>query len=108
MKIDASDFLPIVPQCVGCAKVEPQDLPETKPVEIPDVPQTEAPVMPTPTLEIPETRRCRTYISPASKWNHGRTCGVATHIVKEETKVEKQLNSIKASKRSMGVGGKKK
>jgi hypothetical protein len=101
MKIDASDFLPIVPECVGCAKVDPQDLPGN-PTEIPEVPLAESLDMPKPTLEVPETRRCLAYISPMSKWINGRTCPVATHLVKEEKKEAKHVDPIKASKRKMG------
>jgi hypothetical protein len=102
MKIDASDFLPIVPQCMGCSKVDPQDLPDTKPVEIIEVPMNVSPEMPKPVLEVPETRRCMTFLSPESKWMNGRKCPVATHLAKEEKKEVKYVDPIKKSKRSMG------
>lgn len=102
MKIQESDFMSIVPQCVGCKKVDPQDLPESKPVEILEVPMNESPDMPKPVLEVLETRRCLVFINPESKWRHGWTCPVATHVMKEEKKEIKHVDPIKASKKMVG------
>ena len=100
MKIQESDFMPIISKCIGCKKVDPQDLPEAKPVEIQECPMPESPEMPKPVLEVPEVRRCVACINPESKWRNGN-CNLATHIVKEEAKEVKHVDPIKKSKQMM-------
>ena len=43
--------------------------------------------------------KCRTYLYPESKWTRGN-CPMATHLQKEAVR-EKEINPLKASKRSM-------
>ena len=61
---------PVVEQCEGCAQIK----------------------------EYSEGRYCVTYANPAAKWALGR-CNFATHV-KDDTKVEKKINPLKASKRA--------
>ncbi len=60
---------PIVEQCDGCAKVVQYD----------------------------DGKYCSAYPDPALKWKFGK-CNFATHV-KHETKKEKVVNALKASKR---------
>jgi hypothetical protein len=42
---------------------------------------------------------CAVYFSPLAKWESGKKCPMATHLVKEEKKVERFINPLKQSKR---------
>jgi hypothetical protein len=59
------------------------------------------------TLSLNENIYCKSYMSPKASWIHLGGCAMNTvKVVKvEETKV---MNSIKASKKSVGAKGKKK
>ena len=59
----------VVEQCEGCAQIQ----------------------------EFPKGQFCKTYGNPTAKWSSGR-CNFATHV-KDEEKVEKKINPLKASKR---------
>jgi len=48
---------------------------------------------------VDEKELCKAYIQPSMKWRLG-DCGLATHIVTEETSKKKKINPLKASKRS--------
>jgi hypothetical protein len=61
---------PVVEQCEGCAQIH----------------------------EYSEDRYCLTYGNPAAKWALGR-CNFASHV-KDDTKVERKINPLKASKRA--------
>ena len=52
-------------------------------------------------VEVANKTVCTVYAFPESKWSGGN-CPMATHLEKKETKKEKMINPLKASKRSMG------
>ena len=54
-----------------------------------------------PLLEVPPINTCRAYLSPEAKWMNGKVCPLASHV-KKESKEEKFVDPIKASKRKMG------
>ena len=94
MKIEISDFLPIVKQCGNCQKINPDTTPWFSPIEVPlpEVPTAEV------TLEIPEVRRCLAYINPVAKWENGKICPLATHVERKVEEEKKHIDPIKLSK----------
>jgi hypothetical protein len=62
----------VVDQCVGCAHVQ----------------------------DIGETKFCKAYADPASKWQFG-SCNLGTHVVRKLGGEVKKVNPLKASKKAM-------
>jgi len=48
--------------------------------------------------KVVDTLFCGVYISPLGKWESGKNCPMATHLVRE-VKEQKFVNPLKASKR---------
>ena len=73
-----NEFQPIDQRCTGCGNIISQ----------------------APILEVPPVNICRIYLYPEAKWSAGN-CILATHLKKAAAEAKKELDPIKASKRSM-------
>jgi hypothetical protein len=54
---------------------------------------------------IDKSDHCARYREPGLQWSSFRKCVMRTHNKSAQVASEKPINPIKASKRSMGVGG---
>lgn len=76
---------PIIDQCIGCEKI-----------------MTQLGMQLHPGVYLsPDTQYCKVFMTPSAKWKNGK-CSVATHVAHPESKEERKVNPLKASKRSQG------